>query len=126
MLAHLYTFYTTNFIKFIMKNILADINAPTFTLSAIVVGFLLIDDLNPSEQNSIGNWFMMVGQVLCTNASQQQVLNNNTKNTPSDNINNNQNSNYPHIINDTESAGNKDMDTLKRTINQVNQQLNKF
>lgn len=109
-----------------MKNILSDINAPTFTLSAIVIGFLLIDDLNPSEQNSIGNWFMMVGQVLCTNASQQQVLNNNTKNTSSNNTNNSQNSNYPHIINDTNSTNNPDMDTLKRTINQMNQHLNKL
>lgn len=109
-----------------MKNILSEINAPTFTLSAIVIGFLLIDDLNPSEQNSIGNWFMMVGQVLCTNASQQQVLNNNNQNNQSNNANNSQNSNYPHIINDAETTNNQDMDTLKRTINQMNQQLNKF
>ena len=94
-----------------MKDILTDINAPTFTLSAVVIGFLLIDDLSPSEQNSVGNWFMMVGQVLCTNASQQQVLNNNTNND-----------NSPHIVNDI----NPSMNTLKKTVNQVREELNKF
>lgn len=94
-----------------MKDILTDINAPTFTLSAIVIGFLLIDDLSPSEQNSVGNWFMMVGQVLCTNASQQQVLNNSTNNN-----------NSPHIVNDI----NPSMNTLKKTVNQVREELNKF
>lgn len=94
-----------------MKDILTDINAPTFTLSTVVIGFLLIDDLSPSEQNSVGNWFMMVGQVLCTNASQQQVLNNNTNNN-----------NSPHIVNDI----NPSMNTLKKTVNQVREELNKF
>lgn len=94
-----------------MKDILTDINAPTFTLSAVVIGFLLIDDLSPSEQNSVGNWFMMVGQVLCTNASQQQVLNNNTNNNSS-----------PHIINDI----NPNINTIKKTINQIGKELNKF
>ncbi len=94
-----------------MKDILTDINAPTFTLSAVVIGFLLIDDLSPSEQNSVGNWFMMVGQVLCTNASQQQVLNNSTNNN-----------NSPHIVNDI----NPSMNTLKKTVNQVREELNKF
>ena len=94
-----------------MKNIIADINAPTFTLSAVVIGFLLTADLSPSEQNSVGNWFMMVGQVLCTNASQQQVLNNNTNNNTS-----------PHIINDI----NQNMNTIKRTIEQIGKELNKF
>lgn len=96
-----------------MKNILSEIDAPTFTLSAVVIGFLLTDDLSPSEQNSIGNWFMMIGQVLCTNASQQQVLNNNNKND---------NNNSPHIINNQET----DMDTIKRSVNIMNEQLRKF
>ena len=60
-----------------MPNNLSKVPADAFTISAILIGFLLIDDLNPAEQNSIGNWFMMIGQVLCTNSAQQQVINNN-------------------------------------------------
>ena len=59
-----------------MANIPPNIDASTFTISAFLIGYLLIDDLDPAEQNSIGNWFMMVGQVLCTNSAQQQVINN--------------------------------------------------
>lgn len=92
-----------------MNNILSNINASTFTLSAISIGYLLTDGLSPSEQNSIGNWFMLIGQVLCTNAAQQQVLNNNTNNNSS-----------PHIINDI------NMNLLKKTVNQMNSELNKF
>ena len=49
-------------------NIVPNINANVFTFSAIAVGYLLIDQLTPAEQNSLGNWFMLVGQVLATNA----------------------------------------------------------
>ena len=72
-------------------NLIPNVSANTYTLSAVIIGFLLIDDLTPAEQNSLGNWFMLLAQVLCTNASQQQVLNNRS------NQSTNQNS---HIIND--------------------------
>lgn len=66
--------------------------APIFDLSAIIIGFILIDECTPAEQNSIGNWFMLIGQVLCTNSAQQQVINNRTSQS---NIGN------QHIINDS-------------------------
>ncbi|MDO5568836.1 MAG: hypothetical protein Q4G04_01825 [bacterium] len=44
-----------------------------FTLSAFLVGFLLIDNLTSSEQNAMGSWFMLVGQTLCTNSSKHFV-----------------------------------------------------
>ncbi|MEG2321879.1 MAG: hypothetical protein RSB71_00100 [Bacilli bacterium] len=82
-------------------NFLPNIKAPTFTISAVAVGLLLIDDLTPAEQNSVGNWFMMIGQTLCTNASQQQVINNFNKTSNASNshlINNNLNDNDSQII----------------------------
>lgn len=72
-------------------NLVPNVNARAFTLSAIIIGYILIDDATPAEQNSLGNWFMLIGQVLCTNSAQQQVLNN-RKNTS--------NSSNSHIIND--------------------------
>jgi hypothetical protein len=50
-----------------------------YTLTACVIGFVLIDDLTANEQNSIGNWLMLIGQVLETNASQQAVINERTQ-----------------------------------------------
>ena len=44
-----------------------------FTLSAVALGYLLIDDLSANEQNALGNWLMLTAQVLCTNAFYKQV-----------------------------------------------------
>lgn len=64
-------FFSYNLIGDNMK--LPEIPPRLFTLSAFAVGFLLIDDLDSSEQNAVGNWLMLVAQVLCTNASDQFV-----------------------------------------------------
>lgn len=92
-----------------MNSFLSNINPPTFSLSAIAIGYILSNDLDPSEQNTVGNWFMLIGQVLCTNAAQQQVINNN---------NNNQNG--EHIVNDS------NIDTIKKTIGIMNNEIGKF
>lgn len=54
-------------------NLVPDIPPKLWTLSAVVVGYLLIDDLTANEQNALGNWLMLVAQVLCTNAFYKQV-----------------------------------------------------
>lgn len=45
-----------------------------FSLSAVVVGYLLIDDMTANEQNAVGNWLMLVAQVLSTNAFYREVM----------------------------------------------------
>ena len=50
-----------------------DIPPKAFTFSAIVVGYLLIDGTTANEQNALGNWLMLIAQVLCTNAFYKQV-----------------------------------------------------
>ncbi len=52
---------------------LPNIPAKAFSFSAVVVGYLLIDDLTANEQNALGNWLMLTAQVLCTNAYYKQV-----------------------------------------------------
>lgn len=88
-----------------------NVNASNFTISAFLIGYLLLDDLDPAEQNSIGNWFMMVGQVLCTNSAQQQVINNRTSNNNGD-----------HVINSNDNS----FDSLKKSMDTINQELNKY
>ena len=56
-------------------SLIPNVSSNTFTLSAIVVGLLLIDDTTASEQNALGNWLMLVAQVLCTDAYYKQVQN---------------------------------------------------
>ena len=54
-------------------NIIHNISPKAFSFSAVVVGYLLIDDLTANEQNALGNWLMLTAQVLCTNAFYKQV-----------------------------------------------------
>ncbi len=69
-------------------NLIPNVPAKVFSFSAVVVGYLLIDDLTANEQNALGNWLMLVAQVLSTNAYYKQVqaergLDPNQKKTPS-------------------------------------------
>lgn len=55
-------------------NLIPNIPPKLFSLSAVGVGYLLIDDLTANEQNALGNWLMLVAQVLSTNAFYKQVM----------------------------------------------------
>lgn len=48
----------------------------TFTLVSVLLGFVLIDDLPADKQNSLGNFIILVGQVIATNATQQSYVDN--------------------------------------------------
>ncbi|MCI8445201.1 MAG: hypothetical protein HFG15_02065 [Bacilli bacterium] len=47
----------------------------TLTIIAVIFGYLMIDDLTAVEQNSLGNFLMLIGQMLETNSAQQQLFN---------------------------------------------------
>lgn len=95
--------------------IVSNIDPSIYTLSAVSVGLLLIDDTTAAEQNSLGNWFMLVGQILCTNASQLQVINNQ---------NGQSNQSNQHIVNSSQvnmmqkatDAINKEINNMKNNI----------
>ena len=53
---------------------LPNMDPKIFSLSAVIVGYLLIDDLTANEQNALGNCLMLVAQVLSTNAFYKQVI----------------------------------------------------
>ena len=53
---------------------LPNIPPKLFSFSAVVVGYILIDDSTANEQNALGNWLMLVAQVLATNAFYRQVM----------------------------------------------------
>ena len=56
------------------KDFPPSIHPTTYNLIAIAVALILIDDLNANEQNSLGNWLLLLGQYLATNAAQQQLI----------------------------------------------------
>lgn len=101
-------------------SLIPNVNSKSFTLSAFIIGFLLIDETTPAEQNSLGNWFMMIGQVLCTNSAQQQVLNNrnNTSSTSNRHIINDDN------INKNETSIEEQINLMKKVIDAMKNEIN--
>ena len=55
-------------------NLIPNVSPKIFSGRAVIVGYLLIDDLTANEQNALGNWLMLTAQVLCTNAYYKQLL----------------------------------------------------
>ncbi len=90
---------------------LPNINSSTFTLSATVVGFLLIGNLNSTEQNALGNWFMLVGQILETSGSFvfNGQNNGNNQNTTTD-----ETKQTINMLSKTIEAMQKEIDILKK------------
>ena len=48
--------------------------AEAMTGLATVVGFVLIGNLTADEQNALGNMLFLIGQILSSNATQEQAL----------------------------------------------------
>ena len=53
---------------------LPNIPPKLFSISAVAIGYLLIDDTTANEQNALGNWLMLVAQVLSTNAFYRALM----------------------------------------------------
>lgn len=53
---------------------LPNIPPKLFSISAVAIGYILIDDMTANEQNALGNWLMLVAQVLSTNAFYRAVM----------------------------------------------------
>ena len=53
---------------------LPNIPPKLFSISAVAIGYLLIDDTTANEQNALRNWLMLVAQVLSTNAFYRALM----------------------------------------------------
>ena len=53
-----------------------NINPLVWAWIAALVSTALVGDLSAMEQNSFGNWLMLVGQFMLVSAAQQQLLEN--------------------------------------------------
>lgn len=98
-------------------NIIPDIPPKAFTFSAIVVGYLLIDDTTANEQNALGNWLMLIAQVLCTNAFYKQVQ------MERGNITENANENRNYTTDETIDMLEKMIRALQSEVNELKKQI---
>ena len=97
---------------------LPNIPPSTFTLSAVIVGFLLTDNATPNEQNALGNWLMLVSQYLCTNAAYGQLLQSNSQTPGSFSENNSNNQNNP--------TSEETIQMLTKMVNALNQEISEI
>jgi hypothetical protein len=48
---------------------------PRFSTSiSFILGLLLVDNLTAPEQNMLGNWIILLGQTILTNAASQNII----------------------------------------------------
>lgn len=85
-----------------------------YTLSAIILGYAMLGNYTADEQNAIGNWFMLIGQILETNSAIAQVF-------EDDNSNNNQynTDNFPPPSDD-------EIKKIKQVLNDLLDKLDKM
>ena len=95
---------------------LPEVPPQLFSLSAVIVGVLLVDDSTPNEQNALGNWLMLVSQYLCTNAAYGQLLQSRTQTPGSFSENNQSQANQANNSN----SSNSDEETLQMLVKMVN------
>jgi len=46
-----------------------DLPSKTLVLLGVIIAYVMIDDLNANEQNALGNFLMLIGQTIETNAA---------------------------------------------------------
>ncbi len=44
------------------------------TTVGFILGLLLVDNLTAPEQNMLGNWIILIGQTILTNAASQNII----------------------------------------------------
>ena len=101
-----------------------------FSLLAVMVGYAAIGHLNVNEQNSIGNWFELVGQYMLTHAAQQQVIEGRLENS-NININSKKHKNGGSYYTDNENGKSnqnqrKEVDLILETLSIMQEELNKL
>lgn len=97
-------------------------NPGLYSLSAVAIGEILVSDFNIYEQNSIGNWLILIGQYMLTYSAQQQLIESRIQNY-SININSKKAKQGLGYIDETLP---NDINDLKKAIDIIKQELDKI
>lgn len=93
-------------------------NSKTYTVAALIIGLILIQELTVDEQNAVGNWLMTVGQILDGNAAIAQAIQNKTQDNSQNTSTNDNNNNNDFIMNCIKED--------KKTINELKEMIKKI
>lgn len=96
-----------------MESFPPNINPELFSVIACIVGYIVEDDFNANELNSIGNWIILVGQFMLTTAAQQQLINARYSNNVGSKIKSDTNN---HAFKNPEKVNKSDIDAIMRAL----------
>ena len=106
------------------------------TTVGFILGLVLVDSLTAPEQNMLGNWIILIGQTILTNAASQNIIDSRI-NGGIININSKEvKCLYNPVIYDIEKirkiirevypSSNSDIDVLKKAIEELNKKLDEL
>lgn len=106
------------------------------TTIGFILGLVLVDSLTAPEQNMLGNWIILIGQTILTNAASQNIIESRI-NGGIININSKEvKCLYNPVIYDIEKirniireiypSSNSDVDVLKKAIEELNKKLDEL
>ncbi len=106
------------------------------TTVGFILGLVLVDSLSAPEQNMLGNWIILIGQTILTNAASQNIIESRI-NGGIININSKEvKCLYNPVIYDIEKirkiirevypSSNSDIDVLKKAIDELNKKLDEL
>lgn len=110
---------------------------PRFSTSiSFILGLLLVDNLTAPEQNMLGNWIILLGQTILTNAASQNIIESRINGTII-NINSKEVKciynplvynieTIRNIINQIYPDNNNDIETLQNILNDLQKQINEL
>lgn len=110
---------------------------PRFSTSiSFILGLLLVDNLTAPEQNMLGNWIILLGQTILTNAASQNIIESRINGTII-NINSKEVKcmynplvynieTIRNIINEIYPDNNNDIETLQNILNDLQKQINEL
>ena len=100
-----------------------NINPEYFSLLAVISAYIIENDFNAAELNSMGNWIILFGQFLLTTSAQQQLINVRASNNVGSNIKSDA---YNHGTKNKEKANKEDLDKLNGLLQTLQSELNKI
>lgn len=106
------------------------------TIVGFILGLVLVDNLTAPEQNMLGNWIILIGQTILTNAASQNIIESRISGGII-NINSKEvkciynpiiydMNKIRKIIKDVYPSSNRDIDVLKRAIDELNKKLDEL
>lgn len=106
------------------------------TTVGFILGLVLVDNLTAPEQNMLGNWIILIGQTILTNAASQNIIESRISggiiNINSKEVKCMYNpiiydmNKIRKIIKDVYPSSNRDIDVLKKAIDELNKKLDEL